>query len=695
MEDELKNFLRERKARVADDKASLQQDLPYMELKSRPQRTYVTTVKENIPPKTQAQECESSVGLPLGLEYEKKKQKLQQELRMDYRHYITQKAQKDFGDPEPLSLCNDPRLFKPSLIPNVRPPSRRDAATLTEDTSGQEKAPPTADAPNRAGRCIDLESEETQNIQLTELTERTQKYNTVKNGINKTDWEKRDIKFGRRSKTTWSGEEEFATGLLIGAANTEEILQMKKERYRKDLQEQIAEQHRNKKRERELELKVAATGANDPEKPPDRIREFGLQRRRDERKEERKVERKEERREAAVETDFPLVPMNVKTVVDKATPAPELPRVAFQSPILGYSSALGLGGQALYPLNQPNGLLYPRPMDTPRIPLYPPAHPSSTLGDVYRRSPYENPPPLHHHHYYNRNPLEPQTPYYNHLAIPGGVHVPYWNLPPGGAVSSHYGNHSPHSQRSESTFPDPPPHPPPEVSSTDSCVAQFPPDKPRSARERILSYGDALRQQIQEQQERRRVEQEERERYEAQLEEDLRRHQPWGRGGGGAPLRDSAGNLIADLKQMHRLNEEAYSHPEQRRAALMRPESDPNERVNGTVSVCSEPDTNDRINGFTHVQSPQFARGSVFSASPSQQQLQEQDKYKAYLKLQIDEKMRKKADERERLRLEEEKEEKRLAEQRERIQKEFEEEQERKRHKEQEVQHWGMVLFKY
>uniref|UniRef100_A0A3B3ZKX4 Uncharacterized protein n=1 Tax=Periophthalmus magnuspinnatus TaxID=409849 RepID=A0A3B3ZKX4_9GOBI len=192
MEDELKNFLRERKARVADDKASLQQDLPYMELKSRPQRTYVTTVKENIPPKTQAQGtavCESSVGLPLGLEYEKKKQKLQQELRMDYRHYITQ---------------------------------------------------------------VTLETE------------------------------------------------------------------------------------------------------------------FGLQRRRDERKEERKVERKEERREAAVETDFPLVPMNVKTVVDKATPAPELPRVAFQSPILGYSSALGLGGQALYPLNQPNGLLYPRPMDTPR-----------------------------------------------------------------------------------------------------------------------------------------------------------------------------------------------------------------------------------------------------------------------------------------------------------------------------------------
>lgn len=33
MDDELENFLRERKARVAEDKASLEQDPPYMEIK--------------------------------------------------------------------------------------------------------------------------------------------------------------------------------------------------------------------------------------------------------------------------------------------------------------------------------------------------------------------------------------------------------------------------------------------------------------------------------------------------------------------------------------------------------------------------------------------------------------------------------------------------------------------------------------
>lgn len=104
--------------------------------------------------------------------------------------------------------------------------------------------------------------------------------------------------------------------IFSGAADTEDALQRRKERYRQELQEQIAEQHRNKKkyvisapyvpyaqcnpepllsnslnipvnfrvmpcvcnsvkqlylcgfccREKDLELKVAATGANDPEK---------------------------------------------------------------------------------------------------------------------------------------------------------------------------------------------------------------------------------------------------------------------------------------------------------------------------------------------------------------------------------------------------------------------------------------------
>lgn len=95
----------------------------------------------------------------------------------------------------------------------------------------------------------------------------------------------------------------------------------------------------------------------------------------------------------------------------------------------------------------------------------------------------------------------------------------------------------------------------------------------------------------------------------------MKNHQPWGRGGGGAPLRDSTGNLIgiasfspklhsaftvvlhecfcstADLNQMHKLNEEAYSNPRQwqRRATIEARQAelpDPNERVSGTVAEC-------------------------------------------------------------------------------------------------------------
>lgn len=142
--------------------------------------------------------------------------------------------------------------------------------------------------------------------------------------------------------------------------------------------------------------------------------------------------------------------------------------------------------------------------------------------------------------------------------------------------------------------------------------------------------------QIQEQQERRLLEREEAERYEAQLEADMKNCQPWGRGGGGAPLRDSTGNLIgmsqsikffvffqitqclyrlvvvlsycscspADLNQMHKLNEEAYINPEQWQkratASLMARRTelpDPNERVSGTVAECSIHDTSDRLSG--------------------------------------------------------------------------------------------------
>ncbi|KAK9517588.1 hypothetical protein VZT92_022947 [Zoarces viviparus] len=706
MDDELENFIRERKARMAEDKARLEHDPPYMEIKAKPHRAYESTAKENIPPKSTAQEKEESftAGLPLGVEYERKKQRLQHELRMDFRRYMAQKKHFGHAEPGPLIRLNNRRSIKQHLLesqtgvlPKQRPPSRRDAATLTEDSRGLHRALrlaqlmtlcPEADqeqAPVRPRHCDGLgkpldrdsseeeEEEEEEYFKELELVEgrrrrhRGAEASYEKRRSNKTDGrEQREDVVGRGSRALTSNEDvEFATGLKIGAADTEDALQRRKERYRRELQEQIAEQHRKKKREKELELKVTSTGANDPEKRTYRIRQFGLCRR-------DTHQALEPSATGGSETSSRgLLPNNVKMGARvRETPLlpPEQPHAAFQSPLLEYSSALSLS-----PNSRPAGPSFPRTTATPRIPFFAP-HPPPALGEAYR-SPYAEP----HHYYGTRTLLDPNMAYYGPLSVPP---VSYWNVPAGGAPPSHFGTHSQHSG---SSFPEPPTQPRSEADPVESHVRVFPSDRARSTPESVLSYREALNQQIQQQQERRRVEREDEERYEARLEADMKKHQPWGRGGGGAPLRDSTGNLIADLHQMHKLNVEAYINPEQRRAAARRAEPpDPSERVSGAVAECSSHHTGDRLSGFSRGQTPQFARGCVFSNQPTQHQLHEQDKYKASLQQQIDEKMLKKAAERERSRLEEEKEEKRLAEQRARIQREYDEERERKKQKETE-----------
>ncbi|KAM3612096.1 uncharacterized protein V6R79_002592 [Siganus canaliculatus] len=570
-------------------------------------------------------------------------------------------------------------------LPKQRVTSRRDAATLTEPSRGlhlaevktfcpeedEEQLPVHPSHRVQLGRTGDSEEEE-EELELMDARgghrqngARGQKRQTSK--TDKREMMQTPAGAGRESRTsralTRNENTEFATGLIIGAADAEEILQRKKERYRQELQEQIAEQHRNKKREKDLELKVAATGANDPEKPPDRIRQFGLRRRKE-------LQGLEPSATGHSEASSRPAAVNEKIIIrDRDIPPPEQPHVAFQSPILEYSSALGGGGDGLSPISQPAPPSLPRATDTTRMPVFAP-HPPSTLSEVYR-NPYAEP----HHYYGTRHLLEPNMAYYGPLSVPGALPpMSYWNSPPGGGVASHLGHHSPHSQYSGSSLPEPPVQQSSQT-AVDSQASSLPSERSRSTRDRILSYREALKKQIHEQQERRVLEREEMERYEAQVEADMKKHQPWGRGGGGAPLRDSTGNLIADLNQMHKLNEEAYINPEQwqRRATAAM-----------TARRPELPDPNERVSGFTHVQTPQFARGNVFANQPTQQQLQEQDQYKAYLKQQIEEKKRKKVEERERIRLEEEREEKRLAEQRARIQREYEEEQERRKRKEME-----------
>ncbi|XP_055368485.1 centrosome and spindle pole-associated protein 1-like isoform X2 [Betta splendens] len=544
-----------------------------------------------------------------------------------------------------------------------------EATTLSPDEEGHSSLP--------LKRC------EMQDEYMKSAESRRSRYtrvetNSEKSQPNKVYGEKKDnpvgvAKEGRRLGTQINKEDAvFATGLIIGSADTVEALQRKKELYRQELQEQIAEQYKNKKREKDLELKVAATGANDPEKQPYRIRQFGLSRR----KKHQVLELL-----APAEMDSSSSSRAVHNnrnigVEDQEMPPPEHPHVAFPSPLLAYSSALGLaGGSGLSPKSYAAVPTFHLSMETPRLPLSP--HPSSSVNEGFKGSNSDS-----HHFFGARNLIDPNISYYGQLPFPAGHPTSYRNVPPG--VTSHLDYPR---QNSGSSFPEPQIKPNCESATMDLHASVFPLER-RSTRNRILSYRESLKQQIQEKQERKHLEREESERYEAQLEADMKNHQPWGRGGGGAPLRDSTGNLIVDLKQMHKLNEEAHSNPQQRqrRVAVMATRSEHSANTEGLSAVPegSVHNSNDRTysTGLTRVYTPQFARGNVFTNQPTQQQLQEQDKYKAYLKEQIEEKMHKKAEEMKRIRLEEEKEEKRLAEQRARIQKEYEEEQEKKKRKE-------------
>ncbi|XP_040401784.1 centrosome and spindle pole-associated protein 1 isoform X25 [Cygnus olor] len=638
MADDLEKFIEDQKAKLAQDKAELENDPPYMEIRnkeseklSETSKMLISMSKENIPPNSQ-QNCplgDYGLSLPLGEEYERKKHKLKEELRQDYRRYLSQgisqaKRKKNYlttGEVDPytqgLSLPIDERRsakeklriernkeynqylrdkeewnekirklgkknteretdrnkkpiaatrLQPELHTEVEPcrtaaePPKKDAFTSTE---GYEellnKRRLEEDRPNLDGIVRDLPAD-----YEDELKERSHVQQIPRTGNFRNQAQ---ISSSANEPSKSAPEMTYSTGLILGGQDLE-LLQRKKEKYRQELIEQMAEQQRNKRREKELELSVAASGALDPEKKPNRLRQFGLTARASEEK----------------------VP-------------PERPRVAFQTPV---------SMPSVSPVNEDfhRGLASTLgEMAAPRLAPIPPP-PPPVLTDNYR-TPYDDA----YYFYGARNPLDPNLAYYG-TGMMGMQPTP--NLDPSlvqapveQSVSNIGQRNTGDRQRSRGVFSE---------------------EKSKPSKEATLSYQQELQQQIREREERRRQEREEKERYEAKLEAEMRNYNPWGKGGGGAPLRDAKGNLIS----------------------------------------------------FTFAQTSPFARGNVFSEPLSPQQLKRQESYKNFLRLQIEEKRRREEAEREKLRMEEEKEEKRLAEQRMRIQKAYEDEQEEKRRKEEE-----------
>ncbi|XP_054513349.2 centrosome and spindle pole-associated protein 1 isoform X23 [Pan troglodytes] len=705
MADNLDEFIEEQKARLAEDKAELESDPPYMEMKgklseklSENSKILISMAKENIPPNSQ--QTRGSLGidyglsLPLGEDYERKKHKLKEELRQDYRRYLTQERLKlernkeynqflrgkeesseKFRQVEKSTEPKSQRNKKP--IGQVKPDLTSQIQTSCENSEGPRKdvlTPSEAyeellnqrrleedryrqlddEIELRNRRIIKKANEEVgisnlkhqrfaskagipdrrfhrfnedrvfdrryhrpdQDPEVSEEMDERFRYESdfdrrlsrvytndrmhrnrrgnmppmehdgdviEQSNIRISSAENKSAPDNETSKSTNQDTCSPFAGMLFGGEDRE-LIQRRKEKYRLELLEQMAEQQRNKRREKDLELRVAASGAQDPEKSPDRLKQFSVA--------PRHFEEMIPPERPRIAFQTPLPPLSAPSV----PPIPSVHPVPSQNEDLrsGLSSALG-------------EMVSPRIAPLPPPPLLPP------LATNYR-TPYDDA----YYFYGARSTFDPSLAYYG-SGMMGVQPAAYVSAPVTHQLAQPVVNTVGQNELKITS----------DQVINSGLIFE---DKPKPSKQSLQSYQEALQQQIREREERRKKEREEKEEYEAKLEAEMRTYNPWGKGGGGAPLRDAKGNLISHMQ----------------------------------------------------TQSSPFARGNVFGEPPTELQIKQQELYKNFLRFQIEEKKQREEAERERLRIAEEKEERRLAEQRARIQQEYEEEQEKKREKEEE-----------
>ncbi|NWI36239.1 CSPP1 protein, partial [Picathartes gymnocephalus] len=574
MADDLEKFIEDQKAKLAQDKAELENDPPYMEMRnkeleklSETSKILISMAKENIPPNSQQNYPLGDYGLslPLGEEYERKKHKLKEELRQDYRRYLSQERLRLERNKEYNQYLRDKeewneRLRKlgkknremhrnktpiavtrlqPELHTEVQPcntgaePPKKDAFTSTEGCEELiNKRWLEEDRYHRLGDEVELRSRllnkrlvedldvpnrrhggfASQSVIPTRKHHRLDEDGDFGRRYYRVDYDPEtnaemdprfrcESTYDRKMPQSFYAESIYTNvwSFPLGGQDRE-LLQRRKEKYRQELMEQMAEQQRNKRREKELELSVAASGAQDPEKKPNRLKQFGFTAR-------------------AFEEKVP----------------PERPRVAFQTPVPARSAS---------PVNEDSqsdkdfqrGIVSSLgEMAAPRLaPLPPP--PPPVLTDNYK-TPYDDA----YYFYGARNPLDPALAYYG---------TGMMGMQPTPSLDPCLGQ-APVEQ--------------PVIGQTNTgdrqrSIGVYSEEKTKPSKETTLSYQQELQQQIREREERRRQEREEKEK----LEAEMRNYNPWGRGGGGAPLKDAEGNLITDLNIMHKRNEEAYHNPEAR-----------------------------------------------------------------------------------------------------------------------------------
>ncbi|XP_077951974.1 centrosome and spindle pole-associated protein 1 isoform X4 [Gasterosteus aculeatus] len=657
--------------------------------------------------------------LLLGTDYERKKKKLQQELQLDYEHHAAKIKDLKAGEPptqthgvslpidekisvqeklreerrreynlflqekaeiEAFKRGNAPVTSKPGPVratnkspPRERPASRRDAASLTEpadhgESSGtwgpgrrrqrrrhlnRPKEPHSSDEePMRerpasrrdaatltdAGESTGTlgrrrwqlhrpnehyASEEESIIIITDRKEESESRRSRRRdqlplerderrtSEHTADSEMQDsMRTPARSRAATSDDiAKFATGLMIGAAEDRAASRMRKEQYQQDLLRQISERQRNKIREKNLEMGIATNGAKDQEK----LQLGAVNRRYDGGR--RRVSREDTEQRAAPGMSHLDYSPALSQLTETTVLGTRLPQGA---PTMNHFE----DGRRRNFSNRPGEVAEPRAAGVP---------PPSTNN-------YRTPRDAGYYYYGTSNPLHLDPPY-NQNVLPGG--------------RRQFGDfHSPRQRHTEAT--DQPIVPP-------YAVGELPADNSQWRRQKALSHQEALRQQIIERQELKRRETEENHRYDAKIEAEMMAYNPWGRCGGGASIKDGQGNLISDLNQMHRTNEESCRNPVSRRSRhtqsfLMTNGHTPVDKGRAPLSH-RLPDGS------------QSGSDVVLGFSDQREQLNED------LKQQIEDNKQRQREEKERLRIKEEKEDKMLADQRARIQQRYDEEQ--------------------
>ncbi|XP_069456284.1 centrosome and spindle pole-associated protein 1 isoform X14 [Ovis canadensis] len=618
MADNLDEFIEERKAKLARDKAELESEPPYMEMKgkaseklSENSKILTSMAKENIPPNSQ--QTRGSLGidyglsLPLGEDYEQKKHKLKEELRQDYRRYLTQK--------------------------NFLSASETDSSTLGVSLPIGERL--------SAKERLKLERNKEYNQFLRDKEESTEKFRQVEKST-----EQKNL---RSKKPVSQVKPDLPSQIQSSCENSEgprkDVL-TPSEAYEELLNQRRLEEDRYRKLDDEIELR------NNRRVIKKTDEEVGVSSKTHQRFDSK--------------TDIPdrrFHRFNEDRAFDKQSYRP------------GYDPEVSedMDERFRYESDFDRRLL--RVYTKDRVAPLPPPPMLPPLAANYR-TPYDDV----YYFYGARNTLDPGLAYYGsgmmgvqpapaaYVAAPVSHHPaqPIVTHQPVQPIVSTVGQN--------------------ELKITSNRAINsglFFEDKPKPSKQSFQSYQEALQQQIQERQERRKKEREEKEVYEAKLEAEMRNYNPWGKGGGGAPLRDDKGNLITDLNRMHRQNIDAYHNPDARTYEDKRAVVSLDQTL-ATSNAENQEDAANKNSGHMQTQSSPFARGNIFSEPPTELQIKQQELYKNFLRFQIEEKKQREEAERERLRIAEEKEEKRLAEQRARIQQEYEEEQEKKREKEEE-----------